>query len=171
MEEKTNHETHSTQPPAENNLAQCQAEAAQLKQELARMQDNYKYTLADLENLRKRHERERVQIIQTSQATILRDLIAIVDDFDRTFDEAKKSGNIDARLAGFEFIYKALHKLLATYGVEEITQIKQFDPELHEAISQEQVDGKEAGDIVTVLQKGYRFKGMVLRPARVTVAQ
>jgi molecular chaperone GrpE len=172
MEDKNYQEADTRSQENNNNVVeQCQAEVAQLKQELARFQDQYKYALADLDNVRKRHERERIQIIQASQAALLRDLVAIVDDFDRTFQEFKKGDNLDARLTGFEFIYKALHKLLTTYGVEEITQTQQFDPEIHEAISQEIVEGKESGTISQVLQKGYRFKGMVLRPARVVVVQ
>ena len=102
---------------------------------------------------------------------MLRDIVAIVDDFDRAFNDLKKTGSLDARLSGFEFIYKALHKLLAMYGVEEITQTEQFDPEIHEAISYEPVHDKASGTIIAVLEKGYRFKGTVLRPAKVSVAQ
>lgn len=166
-------ETNKNQEPATANqeLVQCLAEVDRLNKELMRAKEQHIYALADLDNARKRYERELSQAIQASQAKVLRDLLAIVDDFDRAFAELKKSGQLDARLSGFEFIYKALHKLLSMYGVEEITQVQEFDPEVHEAITYEPAAGKASGTIIAVLEKGYRFKGLVLRPAKVSVAQ
>jgi molecular chaperone GrpE len=152
-------------------LKQCLAEVDRLSNEVNRYKNQYAYALADLDNLRKRYDKERAQIMQGAQMVILRDLVAVVDDFDRIFDDMRQAGTKDSRLEGFEFVYKALHKLLATYGVEEITQLQNFDPEVHEAISYESAAGKESGSIIAVLEKGYRFKGMVLRPAKVSVAQ
>lgn len=68
-------------------------------------------------------------------------------------------------------IAKALHKLLAAHGVEEIKQVTIFDPMLHEALVQVEMPGQPSGSIVEVLQKGYMFKGEVLRPAKVSVAK
>ncbi len=76
-----------------------------------------------------------------------------------------------ADLEGFSMIYKQFQKLLEKYGVQEIKEVTEFDPHLHEAIMQVESPGHTAGQIVQVLQKGYRFKDQILRPAKVSVAR
>jgi molecular chaperone GrpE len=76
-----------------------------------------------------------------------------------------------AWLAGFEMIRALLDKKLEVYGVKPMENYSHFDPNLHEAVSQITVEGKESGAIVHVAQKGYLRNGVVLRPAKVVVAQ
>jgi len=138
-------------------LETCQTELAHAKEHLL-------YLTADFDNYRRRTEKEKIQWSQFAQEAILKDLIALVDDFDRSAGELSDK-------AGFELIYKSCKKMLQKYGVEEITQITTFDPHLHEAIMSVQTEEKESGAIVQVLQKGYMFKGTILRPAQVSVVQ
>lgn len=155
MEELKNNE-EKTGTAAEKTET-CAAELAQAKERLL-------YLTADFDNYRRRVEKEKLQWSQFAQEAILKDLIALVDDFDRSASEL--AGNV-----GFELIYKACKKMLQKYGVEEITQVTTFDPHLHEAIMSVPAEGKEPGTIVQVFQKGYMFKGAVLRPAQVSVVQ
>ena len=109
-----------------------------------------------------------------AQSNILHDILEIADDFDRALAQAQAMSSTDAlknMIAGIELTKKALDKLLAKYDVKEIKDMSQFNPELHEAVMQVQSSEKPAGSIVNVLQKGYMFKGSVLRPAKVAVAQ
>lgn len=140
-------------------------------QELAALKERYAYLLADFENHRRREERDRVQRTAAFQSAVVLDLLTLVDNFERAFNEAKSSDHADlqARLAGFELIYKSLLKLLEKYGVSEITEHATLDPELHEVLLRQPDPEKPAGSILAVFQKGYRMKGVVIRPAQVSV--
>jgi molecular chaperone GrpE len=154
-------------------LADCQTQVNEWKDRALR-------TAADYDNFKKRAEKERVMWITGAQSSVLLDLISIVDDFDRAFasgvpfilSSSKDGGQAaDQSRAGFELIYKSLQKILEKYGVVEIKELSHFDPVKHEAIMQVESADHKPGDIVQVLQKGYMFKGEVLRPAKVSVAK
>lgn len=162
MNENEKNET-SNQPEETNDfakhLAECQTQVNEWKDRALR-------TAADYENFKKRSEKERLMWISNAQSSVLLDLISIVDDFDRAFAQPS-----DQSRAGFELIYKSLQKILQKYGVQEIKDVAQFDPVKHEAIMQVETPDHKQGDIVQVLEKGYAFKGEVLRPAKVSVAK
>jgi len=129
---------------------------------------------ADFENFKRRMEKEQAQWYQTAQAQLLLELLNVVDDFDRAFEGAQKqkvSEELAGWFKGFELIYKSLHRILQKYEVQEIEQMTEFDPNLHEALAQIDSPEHESGQIVDVMQKGYTFKGQVLRPAKVSVAR
>lgn len=181
-EENNNQQEQTQQETNQSDLAQ------QLKECLAQQdewKDRFFRTAAEFENYKKRSEKEKVLWITSSQSSLLYDLLPIVDDFDRAFapslrlsgssDSASSGGQAtgDAKsmLVGFELIHKALQKFLEKNGVQEIKEVSHFDPNLHEAIMQVESPEHKAGDIVQVLQKGYMFKGQVLRPTKVSVAK
>lgn len=144
----------------EQQLQECIAQKDEWKDRCLR-------TAAEFENFKRRSEKERVLWITNTQAAVLTDIIGLVDDFERAF--AAKDKNTS--LQGFELIYKSLQKILEKYGVQEIKEVAEFDPNLHEAIMQVESPDHQAGQIVQVLQKGYRFKDQILRPAKVSVAK
>ncbi len=157
-------------------LSDCQTQVNEWKDRALR-------TAADFENFKKRSEKERLMWIANAQSSVLLDVIAIVDDFDRAMASSLRlsgssdsasfggQGTLDQSIAGFELIYKSLQKILEKYNVQEIKDLTEFDPEKHEAIMQVESADHKQGDIVQVLQKGYLFKGEVLRPAKVSVAK
>ncbi len=126
---------------------------------------------ADYENARKRLEREKEEFIRFAQYNVLKDLLAVLDDFERAHSAALETGDIESLIKGLDMIGKDLHSLLKRYGVEEIdARGKKFDPELHEALMQEDNAEEEPFTVLSVLQKGYTMHGKVLRPARVKVS-
>jgi molecular chaperone GrpE len=147
-------------------LALCKLESAQWKEQYLRAR-------ADFENYTKRVEKERSNLVLFAQTQVLLDLIAVVDDFDRALAEEQKdaSAEIASWRSGIQMIRASLGKVLETYGVKPMADYVVFNPELHEAISQLAVEGKASGAIVHVAQKGYLRNGVVLRPAKVVVAQ
>lgn len=148
-------------------LEKCQIERDEWKDRCLR-------TAADFENFKKRSEKDRLFLIQQTQSTILKSIIDIVDDFDRAFmaiDMQKLDENAKQLLTGFTLIHQAFTKFLIHYGVQEMTDYRHFDPTKHEALMQVESSEHQSGDIVQVLQKGYLFKGQVLRPAKVSVAK
>lgn len=150
----------------------AEKEQAVCGQSCADTQDRLLRVTADFQNYRARTEKERMHSMQLGQVAVLGKLLAIVDDVDRAIEEAKKKGEVDpAWLAGFAMIAKSLNQMLADHGVTALEQMKTFDPELHEALTQVDAPDHESGAIVDVLQKGYMFNDRVLRPAKVTVAK
>ncbi len=148
-------------------------ELAHCRQEMAVIKERLMYISAEFDNYRKRTEKERVQWMQQSQAGVLKDVLSVIDDIERAFAQLtpEQRTQAGAWLQGFELIYKACHKLLHTYGVEEMPASGIFDPEKHEAILHVTSEHHTSGDIIAVLQKGYLYKGQILRPAQVSVAQ
>lgn len=158
---------------SENQPSKLETELIACSKELQEWKDRCLRTAAEYENFKKRAEKEKGILIQHAQGQILRNLIDIVDDFDRAFASlaGKEDENTKLWLSGFTFIYQALNKLLANYGVQEMKEYKTFDPMYHEALMQVESPEHKSGDIVQVLAKGYLFKGHVLRPAKVSVAK
>lgn len=158
-------DTRNTMPEEKDQAhheQQCCIELAQLKAEFA-------YARAEFDNYRKREERDRVQRAQAMVASFLLDMLAIVDDFERALVELRS--HTPNALAGVELIHKNLIKTLEKYGVTEMAPSKDFDPQLHEVVLQVDRPDLPAGTIVDVIQKGYLFKGNVLRVAKVSIAK
>jgi molecular chaperone GrpE len=163
-------------PPAEGvagvdlaaQLSALTAERDQLAAEKSEIQDLLQRRQAEFENFRRRTERERGDFAQYASMEIVRDLLPIVDDFDR----AMKAESTDKEYArGVELIYGRMIDLLKKAGLEPIdAEGKPFDPHLHQAV--EKVQTTEAPDhtILSEFQKGYFFKGKLLRPSMVKVA-
>ncbi len=162
------------------NIAQEQVDKTQEEQLVACVKEldvwkgKFLRVTADLQNFKKRMEKERVQWMQIAQSQIVNDLLAIIDDFERASEQKEKqelAPETEELFSGFAMIGKALEKVLLGHGLKEISDVENFDPELHEAIAQIPSEDCESGQIVQVLQKGYRFKEQVIRPAKVTVAK
>ena len=145
-----------------NELQKCQQDAAMWKDQASRI-------FADFENYKKRMDREQMSWMQTAQVSVLKDLLTVVDNFDRAL-VAKTDVNADM-YAGIEMIYKSVVQLLNKYGVKEFTDYQQFDPELHEALMDVESADHTTGQIVQVLEKGFMIKDKVLRPAKVMIAK
>lgn len=167
---------HSAQEAATREPESATSENKELlscREELTVWKDRCLRITADFDNFKKRTEREKSSWIKMTQANILLDLLTIVDDFDRALEEAQKNPSHDdfaVWFKGFELTSKSLQKLLQKYDVQEIKDHDLFNPQFHEAVMQVESADHISGAIVDVLQRGYLFKGDVLRPAKVSVA-
>ena len=145
------------------------------QEKLAKTEEQLRYLSADFENFRRNVTKERAQWTRLAQIKIFEDLVGVIDDFSRAVtDVASMDSMTDAeraRMEGVKLIYKNFMKFLEMHGVTEIQANIPFNPQLHEAIMQVEVEGKEAGVIIDVLQKGYLYKDTVIRPAKVSIAQ
>lgn len=149
-------------------LAAITAERDQLASEKAEFQDRLLRQRAEFDNFRKRTERERSDYIQYAAMDMVKDLLPVLDDFARAL-QAETSDRDYAK--GVELIHQRMSDTLTKMGLEPIdTQDKQFDPNLHQAV--ERVPSEDAEDqaILGEFQRGYNFKGRLLRPAMVRVA-
>jgi molecular chaperone GrpE len=152
----------------EGQLTALTAERDRHAAENAELQDRLLRARAEFDNARRRAERERSEFLQFAAMDLVKDLLPVLDDFER----ALKVETADREYAkGVELIYQRLSDALKRIGLEPIeTAGRQFDPNVHQAI--ERVETEEAEDqaILGEYQKGYNFKGKLLRPAMVRVA-
>jgi len=124
---------------------------------------------AEFANYRKRVERERLQIYNRAKGEVIKKMLPVLDDFERLLQTAAQDGEIKK---GAELIYQNMMNIFRSEGLESYTEPgDSFDPYVHEAVSVEAVPAEKDGRILEIWQKGYRFKGEILRPARVKVGQ
>ena len=128
---------------------------------------------ADFNNYKRRVEKERTEWMLTSQGAILEKILGIFDELDRALllSEEKNEQDAASLLTGFKLIQKNWHKLFTELGIEEISTAGNFDPMVHEGLVQVEDATKESGSIAQTFSKGYRFKGKVLRHAKVSVVK
>jgi len=137
-------------------------------------------TKADFENYRKRAAREAAAAQERGVVKLARELLPAVDNLDRALEAAQatvaaddeRADNGEATLvSGIKLVHADVIAALARVGIERFSpEGELFDPQQHEAVAQQAVDGAEPGTIVEVYQRGYRLGDSVLRPARVVVA-
>jgi molecular chaperone GrpE len=144
----------------------------QLKAELSKYKDVALRSVADLDNYRKRMAREKDDAIRYANSNFLERLIPILDNFELGLQAAKTGGSQSAVQDGMIMVFKQLQDFLASCGVETIDATGQhFDPNVHEAIAQEQNAEIAEGFVVRQLRKGYRLKDRLIRPANVVVSK
>jgi molecular chaperone GrpE len=149
-------------------LAAATAERDRLAKENADLQARALYSRAEFENARRRFERERSEFLQYAAADLVKELLAVLDDFERALNVETADRNY---AKGVELIYQRLSEILKKTGLEPIeTSGKQFDPNVHQAVERVQTDEVEDQSIVGEFQRGYNFRGKLLRPAMVKVA-
>jgi molecular chaperone GrpE len=125
-------------------------------------------TQADFENYRKRVARDAVQAQERGVAKLARELLPALDNLDRAIGAAEDE---DPLLAGVRLVRSELGAALARLGIEAFAPLgEMFDPNLHEAVAQQPVEGATSGAVAEVFQNGYRMGETIIRPARVLVA-
>ena len=152
----------------EGQLAAVVAERDQLAMEKADMADRLLRARAEFDNARRRSERERSDYLQFAAMDLVRELLPVVDDFER----ALKVETADREyVKGVELIYQRLSETLKKMGLESLEAVgRPFDPNVHQAIERVETDEAEDQSVLGEFQRGYYFKGKLLRPAMVRVA-
>lgn len=156
-----------------------QAEIESLKQELENTRskseeylDGWQRSRAEFANYKKRVEREQATIYQTTSTTIIKRFLEVLDDLERALNNRPHEGDGKVWAEGIELIYRKFLSILENEGVMVMkAQGEQFDPNLHEAISSEENDEFDSGQIIEVVKQGYTQGERVLRPALVRVAR
>lgn len=140
--------------------------------EIKDLKDKYLRALADMDNFRKRVEREKAELFNYGLTNFLKELLPIMDTLESAVTEAQKSGNNrEAIVEGIKLILSKFQSTLKKHGVTEIEALnKPFDPAYHEALAQTERADVEPMTVVEELEKGYILKGRILRPSKVIVA-
>jgi len=152
-------------------LEKLKEENEKLKKELEELNDKYVRLIAEFDNYRKRTLNEKADIIKNAGEKLLFELLPIIDDFERAIKANEKIDNVEHLKEGFKLIYDKFMKLLEKQGVSEIESLhKEFDPELHDALTKIPVENPDMKDkVVDVVEKGYYLNDKILRHSKVVV--
>lgn len=146
-------------------------ENERLKSELEEMEDKHLRLRADFDNFRKRVNKEKANLIQYGNETLLLDLLPVVDNMERILAHSFQESGWEAFRRGVELVLTEIHDTLSKYGVQKIDAIgKEFDPNLHEAMQRVESGEAVSDTVVEEYQSGYLYRDRLLRPSRVMVA-
>lgn len=142
---------------------------ADLKKEKEALQDRLLRTLAEMDNMKKRFEKERIQLQDTANADLLLKILPVIDDFERSLKTDHSGENIRQ---GIEMIHQKFSKTLSDLGLTTMETVgKPFDVELHDALMSMKKKGVPPGMVIEEHEKGYLLNGRVLRHAKVLVSK
>ena len=145
-------------------------EIEKLKQEVAEEKDKRMRIQAEMLNIKKRSDDTLAMYRKYANEDILKSLLPIVDNFERALSMENEENQ--EFLKGFAMIYTNILNILEANDVKEIASLNEtFDPEVHQAVLTEKSEDVESGIVIEVLQKGYKYKDKVLRPAMVKVSE
>jgi molecular chaperone GrpE len=144
--------------------------------ELQRQRDDYYDRLlrktAEFDNYRKRTERDRQALTEAAAASIIEELLPLMDDLERALKAEASSEGAEAYRRGVELIHKRLGEILRKRGVRAIEAVgADFDPHYHQAVSYEPAEGRREGEVIEEFRRGYMLGDRLLRPSMVKVAK
>lgn len=159
-------------PPADTIAAETRAAVT----EAERQRDEYKDLLlrktAEFENYRKRTDRERATLSESAAASVIEELLPLVDDLERALNADAGTDGSDAYRRGVELIHRQLMEILRKRGVKPIDAVgADFDPYYHQAVVHEPAEGRRDGEIIEEFRRGYTLGDRLLRPSMVKVAK
>ena len=165
-------ERFDEQEGRENAASGLEQQLADSKKQAAEYKDNWLRAAADLQNYRKRVERERSDLADWANEQIIRQLLEVMDGFDAAFNAVPEKYQKEGWVEGVKLVEQKLRTVLENWKVKPMVALgKTFDPNFHEAIWQEVSPGDEKGKIIGEFQRGYILGERVLRPARVKIAK
>ena len=137
-------------------------------------QDNYDLymrTYAEMENIKKRGIKEREELAKYANESLIKEILPVIDNLEKAISYARDDENSSALIEGLELTRDGLMKTLQKAGLEEVEAIgKPFDPNFHEAVSQQKDDTVAPGHVMIELQKGYVLNGRLIRPSTVVIS-
>ncbi len=171
-EEKTEERKQEGNPceEVEKQLEEIQKKLEKTEEAAKKLSILYQKLQQEFEDYKIRMRKEKEEAKDEGALRIIKGFMEIVDNFEKALESAKSSTDINAFIKGVQMIHYQLVRFLQEHGIERIEEKTQFNPQEHEAL--ETVISKEhkPNEIVKVVQTGYRYKGKVIRPAKVIVA-
>jgi len=159
---------NGVETPVPGELEQLRAKAAEREQFL----DLLKRTRAEFENYQKRAQKDREQERRYMQGAFALDLLPVIDNLERTLNAAKQAGETGAIVQGVAMVLSQFLDVLKRNGVTPIdAQGKPFDPNVHQAVMQQENKAQPPNTVLQVLEPGYMIQDRVLRPAKVVVSK
>lgn len=167
-------EEHFKQPEEKSDTSKYEEQIKKLQEENKQLTEKVKLTQAELINYRKRKDEEVQTLLKYANVDIVSEILNVVDNFERAITHANDSENAELKKYndGINMIYTNLKSILNKFGVEEINRVGEvFNPNEEQALLTDSVEDKEDEVVLEVLQKGYKLKDRVIRPASVKINQ
>src|SRR3989338_8753402 len=134
--------------------------------------DKFLRACADLENYKKRAEKEKGELISFSNERFIKEVLPVADNLERAIDHIEDESDLAAVKDGIKLVLDSLLAVLKKFGVEAASAMgDKFDPTRHEAVSHEETDSSDPGTVIKEFHKGYYLNGRLLRPAMVVIAK
>ena len=153
-------------------LGKLQDENNRLKEEQDILRDKHIRLAAEMDNYRKRTQRDLTNRVQNAFIELIRDFLPVLDDMDRSLNVKDENKDYDNLSNGVTLIHQKFVKVLDDRGVTVMDTVdSEFDPNLHEALTQMAIEDKPAGIVIEEHLKGYTFNNKILRPAKVVVSK
>ena len=147
-------------------------ENERLKMEVRESVDKALRATAELENIRKRTSRDIENAHKYALERFVTELLPVLDSMELGINASQSAEDIESLREGMDLTLKKLFDCLDKFGVKAIDPAgEKFDPDWHEAVSMQELEGSDSGQVVTVMQKGYELNGRLVRPAMVVVAK
>ena len=143
-----------------------------LREKVAALEDTLLRAKADFVNTQRRNEKSRLDAVQFANAEMMRSLLGVLDDFERSLDAAGTAEDIKTIVEGVRLVYENFKKALCDHGLEPIEAMdRPFDPHVHEAVMLQPAADCDPNTVLEEVAKGYRLKDRVIRPAKVVVSK
>lgn len=146
-------------------------EISVFQSEITKLEDERLRMLAEMDNFKKRLTREKDEQVRFASEAVLADLLPSLDNFELALSYGKNNDACREMLQGLQMTHKLLLDALAVHGLEQVGEVGEpFNPEIHEAMTQEKRDDIPSGHVSQLFQSGYQLRGRLLRPAKVVVS-
>ncbi|MCK4340897.1 MAG: nucleotide exchange factor GrpE [Phycisphaerae bacterium] len=151
--------------------AEAEDELTKLRREVEELREKNLRIIAESQNLQKRAQREQQEAVRFAEAEFVRELLVVLDDFERTQESAKSAADVQSVADGVRIVYEHFLKVLNQHGIKPIEAVgRPFDPTYHAAMMQQPSDEHPAGTVMQEMARGYTMHERVLRPSRVIVS-
>ncbi|WP_066293272.1 nucleotide exchange factor GrpE [Bacillus sp. FJAT-29937] len=160
----------SEEASLEEQLVKAQETTLELEAKLADLENRYYRLQADFDNSRRRARLDLESSEKYRAQKLISDLLPAIDNFERALQMESDNEQVKSVLQGMEMVYRSMLEALKNEGAEQIEAVgKEFDPQIHQAVMQVEVEGFDSNIVVEEFQKGYILKDRVIRPAMVKV--
>ncbi|HJW17072.1 MAG TPA: nucleotide exchange factor GrpE [Flavisolibacter sp.] len=149
-----------------------ESEIEKLKQQVDELNDRYLRQAAEFENFKRRNARERIELIQTAGKEVITDLLDVLDDSERAQKQMETTQDVQQIREGVQLVFTKLRNTLASKGLKPIDSLnKDFNVDLHEAVTEIDAGEEMRGKVVAEIQKGYYLNDKIIRFAKVVVGK
>jgi len=147
-------------------------EVEKLKEQIQELNDRYLRQAAEFENFKRRNARERIELIQTASKDVITDLLDVLDDSERAQKQLDSTVDVAQIKEGVQLVFTKLRNTLSAKGLKPMDAVgKEFNPDVHEAISELDAGADMKGKVVAEVQKGYYLNDKIIRFAKVVVGK
>lgn len=165
-DENMNGNQHLNEPVVE------ESEIETLKEQIAQLNDKYLRQVAEFDNFRRRTAKERIELIQTAGKDVITDMLDVLDDSERAQAQLEKTDDINQIREGVGLVFNKLRNTLTAKGLKPMEVLDaDFNPDLHEAITEIEAGEEKKGKVVAEVQKGYYLNDKIIRFAKVVVGK